>query len=150
MRRFHWAINVLRWYLQTLKKSRFDCSRKAFHLRSRKRYNSTNLRLTTHLPCSKMTDPLWEQMPMSVEKTPRKKVKKPGKCAFTSGWTHEIKNFNSKSLLGNEMLYNSRVHVLFITNFWSATIYWKPSVTTSISSSSTRMTTNLFSNPALV
>ena len=32
-------------YLQTLKKSRFDCSRRAFHLRSRKRYNSENVTL---------------------------------------------------------------------------------------------------------
>ena len=34
-----------------------------------------------------------------------------------------------ESLLGNEMLYNSWVHVLHITHFWSRTIYWKPSVT---------------------
>ena len=38
MRRFHWVMNVLRWYLKTLKKSRFDGSRRAFHLRSRERY----------------------------------------------------------------------------------------------------------------
>ena len=34
-----------------------------------------------------------------------------------------------KSLLGNEMLYNSWVYVLHITYFWSPTIHWKPSVT---------------------
>ena len=34
-----------------------------------------------------------------------------------------------KSLLGSEMLYNSSVHVLHITYFWSPTIYWKPSAT---------------------
>ena len=36
-----------------------------------------------------------------------------------------------KSLLGNEMLYNSWVNVLHITYFWSPTIiiYWKPPVT---------------------
>ena len=34
-----------------------------------------------------------------------------------------------KSLLRNEMLYNSWVHVLHITYFWSPTIYWKPWVT---------------------
>jgi len=39
-------MNVLKWYLQSLKKSRFDCSRRAFHLRSRKRYNSENIILT--------------------------------------------------------------------------------------------------------
>ena len=55
-----------------------------------------------------------------------------------------------KSLLGNEMLYNSWLQVLHITYFWSPTIYWKPSVTTLIFSSSTRMTTNMFSNPSLV
>ena len=55
-----------------------------------------------------------------------------------------------KSLLGNEMLYNSWVQVLHITYFWSGTIYWKPSVTTLIFSWSTRMTTKMFSNPSLV
>ena len=39
-----------------------------------------------------------------------------------------------KSLLGNEMLYNSWLHVLHITYFLSPTIYWKPSVATLITS----------------
>lgn len=44
--------------------------------------------------------------------------------------THKVIFYTMlKSLLGNEMLYNSWVHVLHITYFWSPTIYWKPSVT---------------------
>ena len=44
--------------------------------------------------------------------------------------THKVIFYTMlKSLLGNAMLYNSWVHVLHITYFWSPTIYWKPSVT---------------------
>ena len=44
--------------------------------------------------------------------------------------THKVIFYTMlKSLLGNDMLYNSWVHVLPITYFWSPTIYWKPSVT---------------------
>ena len=39
---------LLRWCLQTLKKSRFYCSRRALHLRSRKHYNSENMTYKIH------------------------------------------------------------------------------------------------------
>ena len=76
----------LRWHLQTLKKSRFDCSRTAFHLRSRKRYNSENIRLT-FTKLKNDWSPLRSDafvFPVIRKWTPRKKVKKRGKRALNS------------------------------------------------------------------
>ena len=52
--------------------SRFCCSRRAFHLRSRKRYNSENITYKIHLQSSKMTDPLKGQMPLYFQSVENK------------------------------------------------------------------------------
>ena len=74
-----WVINVPRWYVQTLKKSRFYCSRRAFHLQSWKRYNSKNIRQHTFTKLKTDGSPLRSDafvFPVSRKQTPRKKVKK--------------------------------------------------------------------------
>ena len=54
----------------------------------------------------------------------------PNISSYRSEYNSQSDILHNKSLLGNQILYNSWVHVLHITYFWSPTIiYWKPSVT---------------------